>query len=100
VKRIVFHPAAKLELAEAREYHEVQVAGLGDRFLGAVDMAFREIQDNPKRCERYRRTTYRFWLVSDFPYVIYFRELRDRIRIVAIAHGSRRPGYWRRREID
>jgi hypothetical protein len=32
-----------------------------------------------------------------FPFVIIFREAAVRIEILAIAHGRRRPGYWRDR---
>lgn len=35
--------------------------------------------------------------VSDFPYrVVYFVE-GDLLKIVAVAHAKRRPGYWRDR---
>ena len=29
---------------------------------------------------------------------VFFRELNDCIRIVAVAHGARKPGYWARRK--
>jgi hypothetical protein len=32
-----------------------------------------------------------------FPYLIVFREGMEGIEIVAVAHGRRRPGYWRDR---
>jgi hypothetical protein len=32
-----------------------------------------------------------------FPYAIVFIELDDEIRVLAIAHGKRQPGYWRAR---
>lgn len=35
--------------------------------------------------------------VKDFRYRIYFVERSDTIRIIAIAHTSRRPRYWRKR---
>jgi plasmid stabilization system protein ParE len=35
-------------------------------------------------------------LIKDFPYAVIFREAK-KIQIVAIAHGKRRPGYWRKR---
>jgi toxin ParE1/3/4 len=34
-----------------------------------------------------------------FPYQIFYTELEDAIWIAAVAHGRRRPDYWRRRRI-
>jgi hypothetical protein len=36
-------------------------------------------------------------LLQRFPYSIVFIELEDELRVLAIAHGSRQPGYWRAR---
>ena len=33
-----------------------------------------------------------------YPYSIHYRLERELIRIIAIAHHRRRPGYWRRRD--
>jgi toxin ParE1/3/4 len=35
--------------------------------------------------------------VHRFPFVIFFHEHKEMIRVLAIAHGKRRPGYWARR---
>jgi plasmid stabilization system protein ParE len=39
----------------------------------------------------------RFFRVGQFPYLVVYTETPSLIRIVAVAHTSRRPGYWRRR---
>ena len=36
-------------------------------------------------------------LLRRFPYVIVYVELVTEIRILALAHASREPGYWRER---
>jgi len=36
-------------------------------------------------------------VLSRFPYIVVFRETVTEIEIVAVAHGRRRPGYWRER---
>jgi len=33
-------------------------------------------------------------LMSVFPYALIFLELKREIRVIAVAHTSRRPGYW------
>jgi plasmid stabilization system protein ParE len=37
------------------------------------------------------------YLLKRYPFIIVYRIAADRIEIVAVAHGKRRPGYWRRR---
>jgi hypothetical protein len=32
-----------------------------------------------------------------FPYAVVYRDQPERIEIVAVANGARRPGYWRDR---
>jgi hypothetical protein len=36
-------------------------------------------------------------VLKRFPYDIVVRELSEEILVVAVAHHSRRPGYWRDR---
>jgi hypothetical protein len=35
-----------------------------------------------------------------FPFSIVYYTVDDIVRVVAVAHGKRRPGYWRRRLRD
>jgi plasmid stabilization system protein ParE len=32
-----------------------------------------------------------------FPFVVVYRDLPDHVEVMAFAHTSRRPGYWRSR---
>ena len=36
--------------------------------------------------------------LSRFPYIVFYLELDDTIWVAAVAHTSRRPGYWRDRQ--
>lgn len=36
-------------------------------------------------------------ILRRFRYVIVFKAYADRIVVVAVHHGARRPGYWKRR---
>jgi toxin ParE1/3/4 len=42
----------------------------------------------------------RRYVIQRFPYIIFYADLEEFIWIVAIAHGKRRPDYWRRRQIE
>jgi len=39
----------------------------------------------------------RKFLLARFPYSVYYLSRDDEVLILAVAHGSRRPGYWRHR---
>ena len=96
MKPILIDRRARAELDKAMAWYEKQRAGLGLDFHGEVDKALAKIQEDPRLGSPYKRTDYRFRLVRRFPYVIYYLELDDSIWVAAIAHGSRRPDYWRR----
>lgn len=100
MKPVIFHEEAKAELGEAVAYYEQQRTGLGLDLLSAVEEGVLRIQQNPQWGAPYKDTTLRHVLVRRFPYVIFYTERSDFIWIVAVAHGRRRPDYWRRRASD
>lgn len=89
-------PRADTELSEAAAFYDAQTLGLGDEFLEEVHRAITLLVSSPDLGSPQRRQTRRL-LVRRFPYSIVYRDESDRVLIVAIAHQSRRPGYWRRR---
>ena len=93
MKPVEFHPEAFAELEAAADYYERQVPGLARDLRKEIENAVKRIQSTPSRWSPYRKETRRI-LVRRFPYLVIYRELADKIVIVAVAHGSRRPGYW------
>lgn len=91
-------PVARDELKEAILYYEDAQTGLGDRFNRAVDAVIEAIAQSPSRFAKYEgnstRREYRRALLSGFPYLIVYQVRSELIRIVAVAHSSRAPGYW------
>jgi plasmid stabilization system protein ParE len=92
-----YHPEASLELIEAARFYEERGAGLGHRFLDAVDASLIILRRNPSlgysdECGRRR------WLIHGFPYLIIYRMDDSFLHILAIAHMSRKPKYWKTRE--
>lgn len=41
----------------------------------------------------------RYFVMDRFPYSIVYRHTEDTVTIIAIAHHSRRPGYWESRTL-
>ncbi len=84
-------------------WYEGQRSGLGVEFLEAVEVALSHIArwpqagapvpDLPSELPVRRVPTGRF------PYHVVYLDMPDAIRILAIAHDRRRPGYWRSRNV-
>jgi toxin ParE1/3/4 len=96
VKRVTYLSVADEELAEAAQYYDEQQPGLAKDFLDAVRVAMAAIQRNPDLWAFYEKPI-RAYRIQPFAYRLLYRELPDRIQIVAVAHVSRRPGYWKSR---
>jgi len=91
-------------LAEARAqalYLLRRNPAAGRSFVAALREAFQEIGAHPTaypfleslpRNKRYRRI-----ILKRFTVVVIYEVLDQEILVVAVAHGSRRTGYWRGR---
>lgn len=96
---IVIHPEAQLELMEAAEYYEDQQPGLSDRFLDMMQSAVERIGTNPTHWPKDSQGRRRM-VVHKFPYIIIYRVQHDCVYIIlTFAHTSRRPGYWKSRDM-
>jgi len=92
---------AEAELREAARWYERRVTGLGVRFTQAVVDGFTAIERQPliySRPPKVRTSRdVRRLLLHGFPYAIVVKILATEVLVLAIAHGRRRPGYWRKR---
>ena len=95
---VVFHPEASAEYREAYIWYADHDSRVADRFEQEVGYAIHCIFQDPHRWPRYDET-HRKLLLRRFPYLVIYREHENRIWIVAVAHGHRKPGYWEKREI-
>ena len=96
MKRVAYHRLAAAELIESARFYDQRRSGLGDDFLFAVDAVQELIRSQPQLGRRGLLGTYSF-RTRRFPFRIVYELQPDRIWIVAVAHLSRRPGYWARR---
>ena len=98
MKPIAIAPAAQAELSAAAAWYEARATGVGEKFLMRVDDAIKRISEHPSSfpvwaaAPRFRKV-----VTEKFPYVVFYRDTSERIEIVAIAHGSRLPGFWLKR---
>ncbi|MBP7586820.1 MAG: type II toxin-antitoxin system RelE/ParE family toxin [Thermoanaerobaculia bacterium] len=98
MKPVRIAPPAAEEFSEAVRWYEAKRTGLGSEFYDAVSSAVDLVSEHPEvgvGVESSRPL--RQFRVDGFPYKIVYRERPEDLYIVALAHTSRRPGYWRQR---
>ncbi|MCL4678152.1 MAG: type II toxin-antitoxin system RelE/ParE family toxin [Alphaproteobacteria bacterium] len=94
---VVFHRLAAREYRESREWYAARSPSVAERFRISVDGAVARVAEEGERLP-VLSGPYRWVRVRRFPYLLVFRRrTSNQIMIVAVAHTSRRPGYWRRR---
>ena len=91
-----FHPEAEQEFIEAAAYYEQNVTGLGERFGSEVRRAIERLLEYPESGSLID-TDLRRLMLTRFPYFLIYSSTSDLLKVVAVAHGHRRPGYWRSR---
>ena len=87
-------PRAQLEIDNAVGYYGSQRTGLGREFAEEISRGYDSIEANPRAWSPFGKTLRKHKL-NRFPYSIVYTEIGNDVRIVAVAHHSRGPGYWR-----
>lgn len=95
-KKVELHEAASEEFEAAFDWYLERNAGAAMRFARELNRAIANIAEAPKRWPAGSFGTRKF-LLPRFPFAVVYRELPSVIQILAIAHGHRRPGYWKDR---
>lgn len=97
MRRVIFHRLAAAEYLAARRRYAVDSAWAADRCRDEIERAVLRISSNAEHCSPGTHGS-RWTRVRRFSYVVQFFILDDStVQVVAVAHTSRRLGYWRRR---
>lgn len=88
-----FHPEADAEYAAAIQWYENRSVRAADRFELEVENTLQRICSSPDVFARYDEI-HRYALIHRFPYSLVYRTFNEVVYVVAVAHGSRSPGYW------
>ena len=91
--RVFLDKLAVMELEDAAEYYELELAGLGERFKHDIKKAISRIKRYPEAWPL-EWGEIRRYLLHSFPYKILYSIEKNHIYIIAIAHCHRRPDYW------
>jgi toxin ParE1/3/4 len=90
------HPEAVAEAQAAVQWYREKSPSAADAFLAELDRAVERIAENPGMYPHYVRGTRRY-LLQRFPFYLVYHQVAGKLQIVAIAHGRRKPGYWKKR---
>lgn len=94
---VILHPAALRELQAAVEWYQQRSARAATRFASQIQGTLEAIGGQPERFGWYDHE-FREAAAGRYPYSIIYRVLASGdVQVVAIAHTSREPDYWRRR---
>jgi plasmid stabilization system protein ParE len=94
---VSFHPEAVLEAIAAFDWYSERSGTAASRFLAELNAAVTKITAEPDRWPSYIAGTRRC-LLRRFPFIVVYRQTpAGTIEILAVAHGRRRPGYWKSR---
>ena len=104
MKPVRLAPEAVGELADSAAWYESRQTGLAAKFLdefertlvliAARPASFPRLLDMPPDLDIRRA------LLPRFPYALVFMELGGEVRVLAVAHVKRQPGYWLNRVQD
>ena len=95
--RVIFHRLADEDYRRARAAMRRRSPLLQARLMQAVSDATARIAAN-HGVGAPAFVDYRWVKVGRFRYLLYYRQLApDLLQVYAVAHSSRRPGYWLRR---
>jgi plasmid stabilization system protein ParE len=95
-KPLVIHPAALEELQSAVTWYLGRSEVAAAKFVASVDRAIDAVIESPSRWPLGESSTRKF-VLRRFPFAIIYRETMDSLQILAVAHGNRKPGYWKKR---
>ena len=96
MKPVLIGDEAERELIGAVDFYERRRAGSGLEFERITHETVRAIQRDFQRHPLQEDGTRRV-VMRRFPFIIHYPDLPDYIWVVAFAHTSRKPGYWKER---
>lgn len=96
--KLRIHRLAVAEIDHEVDYYESCRDGLGAELEEEIDAVLETILQFPEAAPQWRnRLDRRLAVLDRFPFTVPYQIKRGEIVILALAHTSRRPGYWSRR---
>ncbi len=98
---VIIEPEAEEELLAAISWYEDHRPGLGREFFRTIDRAIDQLKSSLDQSLPVPGVSgdldVRRVIIGKFPFAVVFMPFEREIRILAIAHLRKRPGYWQSR---
>lgn len=92
------HPEAESDLREAAEYYRERAGlALAQAFFAEFEHTMNLLLQHPMLGAAWLHGKRRH-VMKRFPYSVVYSIAGQDIQVLAVAHQSRRPGYWRKRK--
>jgi len=91
-----FHPAALDDSTAAEGWYRERSDAAAVAFVAELDQAVDRIGEAPERWPRHTHGTRRL-VLRRFPFTVIYRVGSAEVEVMAVAHGRRRPDYWKGR---
>jgi plasmid stabilization system protein ParE len=92
-RKLEIQQEAEEEAREARIFYEDRDVRIAADFMRELDRTIEVVVDRPDRWPAVRQNAHSF-LLRRFPFRIVYTFDDEVVRIIAVAHLRRRPGYW------
>lgn len=92
--KVVVALAAKQDLAQSYDWYKTKSPSAARSFRVEVIAAFELIAQAPEQWALWDDTVRRY-VLKQFPYTVYFEVLDAELRILAVGHHRRQPGFWK-----
>ena len=90
MRRYFLSSVAEADTLSVWEYIAQDNIIAADRMIDRFTAAFERIAINPETGERYQHPKGEFRIVTELPYLIFYRIAGEEIEIVRVLHGARR----------
>ena len=90
---LIIRPEAEADIAEAFDWYENRVPGLGSEFLLVLDALFNSILRNHLIYPIVYKTVRRA-LARRFPYAVFFITEETKVVVLSVFHVKRSPRIW------
>jgi plasmid stabilization system protein ParE len=97
MKLVRFHPEAEQELQQHEAWYRERSEVAAQGFLLELHHAITAVAEAAERWPIRKRGERRY-VFPRYPFTLLYRVRGDHIFITAVAHQSRRPGYWHHRK--
>ena len=90
------HAEAEAEISVARDWYAARSLGAAAGFLDEVERALELIAAEPfiRSLDVFKTRSH---LLHRYPYIIIYDVVEPNVQVLAVAHTSRRPDYWKNR---